>query len=96
MSTRHQTSSFYRQAQKGLDKVNMADTSIADQIAFLQVKATLALADAINNAGKQELVSPEPLAPAEPMKLEDIALLCDHGYAICARCGLVPESWSPR
>lgn len=28
-----------------------------------------------------------------PVGIDDVALLCDHGYAICARCNLVPESW---
>lgn len=25
--------------------------------------------------------------------LSDVAMLCDHGYAICARCNMVPDSW---
>lgn len=96
MSKRHQTPSYYRQAEKGLNDLDLTHVHIADQIAFLQVKATLALVDAIREANAPGIVSTEPLAPAEPMKLEDIALTCAHGYAICVRCDLVPESWRPQ
>ena len=33
------------------------------------------------------------IAQPAPLKLEDVAMLCDHGYAICARCDMVPGSW---
>jgi hypothetical protein len=38
------------------------------------------------------LSTPEP---AQPLRLSDIALCCNHGYAICARCDLIPSSWNP-
>jgi hypothetical protein len=29
-------------------------------------------------------------------KIEDYAMMCDHGLIICARCDLIPDSWRPQ